>query len=213
MYKSTFFLIIILNISTLFGQKNEIYVNDNLEIITVDEFNKIESLESFINLKFDVDTAFVNVKVKRLIKKKISIALLDSIKSNLSFKKDYFSKDDIIIINYYPGMDYCNSSGHKSNSYISAKYQNYERRINRVNNVKQFFVFTSKVGTEKYGKLKWVEDKNALIESVYFPLHYPCGSFVLIDPNGNCYIYKGEYNIDDIFELLKDKKTFTSDFN
>jgi len=55
--------------------------------------------------------------------------------------------------------------------------------------------------------LKWYKDQSGIIEKTFFPIPYPCGSYVLIDENGNFYVQKGEYNIEEIIYLIKDKKT------
>jgi hypothetical protein len=49
-------------------------------------------------------------------------------------------------------------------------------------------------GTEEYGKLNWIKDKDKIIETIFF-LHYPCNSVVLLDLFGNYYSYRGkQYN-------------------
>lgn len=206
--KKIVFLILIfgLNVFITFGQKKNIYVNEDLEVISKKEFRKEKSTLNYININFDADSVFVNVNVKRVTKGKISISLLDSIKLNLSSDGNYFIENDFIVINYYPGKDDCNSSGNKD--YVKNLYENYRNEIKKNKYIKQFFVYKSIEGTESYGKLSWIKDQNSLIETTFFPLHYPCGSFVLIDSSGKYYAYKGEYYIDDIFKLLKDENTF-----
>jgi hypothetical protein len=189
-----------------FGQKKDIYVNEDLNEIVKKDFNKINVSDGYLKLKFEVDSVFVNVNVKRIKKGKIATNLLDSIKLNLSSDINFFSENDFFVINYYPGKDQCNSSGNKD--FVKEKYRNFIREIKKNKQVKQFFVCKDVEGTETYGKINWINDKNAIIEKTFFPLHYPCGSFVLIDSLGNFYSYKGEYNIDNIHNLLKDSKTF-----
>jgi hypothetical protein len=209
--KSTLFITLftIISFQFIFGQKKEVYANDNLEIISKKEFDEIDPKnQSFLNLKFDVDSMYINIKAKRIKKGKISTTTLDLIKLNLSSNTNYFDKNDIIIINYYPGKDNCNSSGDKD--LTKKHYKNFLNKINKNTKVKQFFIYHSLGGTENYGKFKWIEDKNSLIKKTFFPLHYPCDSFLLIDQFGNYYVSRGENNVDEIFKLLKNQNTFVN---
>lgn len=202
-------LILILGFITVstFGQKKEIYLNDDLVEITQADFKKTDIQYQFYNLRFELDTLIANVKVQRIRKGKISNEMLDSIKSELStISGDSIPKNNFIVINYYHGLDRCNSSGDKS--YVRAKYKRFLKKIKKNGNVSQFFMYKSPEGTKEYAKqLKWIKDEFGTIEKLFLPLHYPCGSYVLIDSDGNYYIQKGEYNIERIIDLLKDKKT------
>ena len=196
-----------------FGQTKEIYLNDDLENISKSEYNRTNNEPTF-NLKFDLDTLIVNVKVLRVKKGKISIQKLDSIKTYLSKSSGKeINENGIIVINYFPGLDRCNSGD--GNPYLLEKYNRYLKKINRIKNVRSFFVFKSIEGTKKYGrKLEWIKDVGNIIEKTFFPIHYNCGSFALIDENGNYYLTKGEYDIEKIIDLIKDKeKTFANNNN
>ena len=69
------FCIIIFCLSTykIVAQKKELYLNDDLKQITQFEFTKSEKA-NFYNIKFELDTLIVNVKVKSTKKGKISIS-------------------------------------------------------------------------------------------------------------------------------------------
>ena len=189
-----------------FGQKKEIYANDDLIEITKSEFNKEKDLHKSYNMRFVLDTLIVNVKVQRVKKGKVSKIKLDSVRNELSTVSDQnIPKNNILIINYYHGLDGCNSTGDKS--YVRGKYKGYLRKLKKLKNVNQFFIYKSPEGTVGYGKqLNWIKDKSGIIEKTFLPIHYPCGSYVIIDENGNFYIQKGEYNIDNIIGLIKNKK-------
>ena len=66
---------------SIFSQKKEIYLNDDLMKITQTDFKKIDEPNKFYNLRFELDTLIANVKVQRIRKGKVSNELLDSIKS------------------------------------------------------------------------------------------------------------------------------------
>lgn len=199
-------ILVLLTIST-FAQKKEIYLNDDLVEITQTDFKKTDKPYKFYNLRFELDTLIANVKVQRIRKGKVSNELLSSIKSELStISGDSIPSNNYIVINYYHGLDRCNSTGDKS--YVRAKYKRFLKKLKKMKNVNQFFMYKSPEGTEDYGKqLKWIKDEFGTIEKTFLPLHYPCGSYVLIDPNGNYYVQKGENNIEQIIDLLKDRKT------
>lgn len=122
-----------------FGQTKEIYLNDDLKNISESEFN--ETTKDFTyNLKFDLDTLIVNVKVLSVKKGEISKQKLDSIKANLSeSSKKEINESDIIVINYFPGLDRCNSGA--GSSFLREKYSRYLRKINKNEDVSQFFVY------------------------------------------------------------------------
>lgn len=72
-------------------------------------------------------------------------------------------------------------------------------------------MYKSFEGSERYGKkINWLSDEIGTIKETFFPLNYPCGSYVLIDKSGNYYVQKGEYYILEIIDLLNNKKTFAN---
>lgn len=193
--KKLFTLILGLSIISTFAQKKEIYLNDDLVEITQADFKKTDDPYKFYNLRFELDTLIANVKVQRIRKGKVSDELLNSIKSELStISGDSIPNENFIVINYYHGLDRCNSTGDKS--YVRRKYKRFLKKMKKMKNVSQFFMYKSPEGTKDYGKqLNWIKDEFRTIEKTFLPLHYPCGS------------YMGEYNIEKIIELLKDKRT------
>ena len=196
----------LLTIST-FSQKKEIYLNDDLIEITQTSFKKNDEPSKFYNLRFELDSLIANVKVQRIKRGKVSIELLNSIKSELStISGDTIPKNNLVVIIYYHGLDKCYSSSGKP--YAQGKYKWVLKKIRKMENVNQFFMYKSPEGIKNYGKqLNWIEDEFGTIENIFLPLKYPCGSYVLIDENGNYYVQKGEYNAERIIKLLKDKKT------
>ena len=201
------FLIGFLTIKS-YSQKKEIYLNDDLESISESEFKEKKEPFSY-NIKYDLDTIIVNVKALRIKKGLISKQKLDSIKNNISKVSGKTIKEsDMIVINYYPGLDNCNSS--YSNPFLREKYSQYLKEIKKNENVSQFFIYKTIEGTEKYGKkLEWFPDNGNVIKNIFFPLHYNCDSFAIIDKNGNFFLTRGEYDILIIIDLINNpEKTF-----
>lgn len=211
--KLNLFMLIFWLFSFSMAQKNEVYLNDDLVQISESEFKKMNDLHKFYNLQYETDSSFINIKVQRVRKGKLSGEVWNAIKSELSaLSNQEIPENDLIIINYYHGMDGCNSSGNKS--HMTAKYKRFLKGINKMPDLSQFFVFKSAEGTTNYGKnINWIHDKSRRIEKTFFPLKYPCGSYVLIDENGNYYLQKGEYDIEQIIDLVKNKKTTFATIN
>jgi hypothetical protein len=198
-------LIVLVSIWSLsFGQKKEIYLNDDLIEITKTEFDKKLEEHSY-KLRFELDTIIMNVKVIHIKKGKISAEELTNIKTTIfeTTKKDMLIHS-ILVINYYPGKDPCNSGTANSNL-IKRKYKWYLNEIKKMPYVDQFFIYKSNEGVERYGDdIKSYPDTNQLIETTFFPIHYSCGSYVIIDHEGNYYAVRGEYILEDIIDLLEE---------
>ncbi|MFT7898761.1 hypothetical protein VBY74_02140 [Tenacibaculum ascidiaceicola] len=174
-----------------FGQKKELYVNDDLEYISKTEFDKKSEQPLDYNLRFELDSAYLNIKVSRYKKGKIELKVLDSIK-NIFFKNEEFNNNDIFLINYYPGNDKCSSNRYKSN--FKSKYNQYRRKFKKIENLKQLFVYKSNEGLRGFGnKIKWQSDINNLVEYTFYPIPYPCGGYVILDNKGNYISERGEY--------------------
>src|SRR5690606_2360287 len=105
-----FILIFILTVTSISAQKKEVYLNDDLSEISQFEFNKKNDFYKYYSLQFETDSLITNIKVQRVKKGKISNEKLDSIKSELfKLSNQKIPDSNLIIINYYPGLDRCNS--------------------------------------------------------------------------------------------------------
>ncbi len=203
-----FLYFIFLNSMFAFGQVKEIYANDNLQIITKSEFDKVIDGPKILNMTFDLDSLKIHVKVETIKKGNIAKSKLDTIRNQLSILSDrHIPKDNIIVIDYFQVFDKCWETSNRS--FVEARYKNYLKRLNRKDNVSQFFMFKTPEKLSFFGKnLKWIEDKYSTIEKTFFPIQYPCGGYVLIDNKGNFYVQKGEGNRGAI-DVLDDKNTFS----
>ncbi|TDP58331.1 hypothetical protein [Flavobacterium dankookense] len=175
------------------AQKKEYFLNDDFNFITETEFIKEHDNPLDYNLRLKLDTCFYNVKVSRYKKGKISLQLLDSIKTDLSsLSKEELKPEDILVINYYPGNTPCSSYGYMIN--FKNKHDTYFNEIEKIKNLKQFFIYKTPDNLKDFGsKIDWLRDKNRLIEKIFFPIAYPCGGYVIIDSNGNYICQRGEY--------------------
>ncbi len=207
MIKKIYLVLFSFLISTIvFGQENEIYLNDSLYQITKSDFTKSIDRINRYPITLISDTAIVHVAVERIAKGKINKEQLDLVRKELSsISKENIPDHNVIVINYYHGLDKCNKGG--ESKIFSERVTDYVRKVNKLANVSQFFVYKSPEGTTKYGKqVTWHHDAAGLISNLFLPLPYPCGSYILLDEVGNCFVYKGELNMNNIITLLKNKK-------
>lgn len=192
-----------------FGQTKTIYVNENLELISEQEFNKNKSEGhlTYLYSQYVTDTLIVKTKAKRDIRGILSDRIYNRIKDNINYistEKKVLEKD-IIVINYYPGSDNCNKK--IGSAFLNSKYRNYTKKINNINNVKQFYIYKEIDNIEKHQKkLKWLKDPNEIFEKLFFKIHYPCGSYLIIFPDKTYVSYYGEYMLESIFDELEFKK-------
>lgn len=115
-------------------------------------------------------------------------------------------KSEMIIINYYQGKDKCNSSGSNSASLSEreAYIAEYQNRISRLGQTSKYNMFAVKEGiVDPTGLLQYYPDVDLLVEKTFFKYKYPCGSFVIIKPDGEYYAYFGEYSTDQVIKQAK----------
>ncbi|WP_188406633.1 hypothetical protein [Psychroflexus salis] len=190
---STILLIFLCN-CILLGQKKELYINDNFEYISKPEFERKSDQALDYTLRFELDSTFLNVKVSRYKEGKVQLKVLDSIKTTFfKSKNEEFGENDILLINYYPGSDKCSTKAYKSN--FKSKYNQYRRKFDKIDNLKQVFVYKSTQGLKGSGnEIDWKPDINNLIEKTFYPIPYPCGGYVIMNNKGSYISERGEYS-------------------
>jgi hypothetical protein len=110
----------------------------------------------------------------------------------------------LLILNYHPGSDPCNSTGTFNKSFLRGKFNAYLRQVRSFKNSAQYFIYANQQGLERYeGVIDWVPDPGHLIQNTFFKYHYPCGSYVIINPIGEYYAYYGEYSLDHVVDKVR----------
>lgn len=118
--------------------------------------------------------------------------LIEALEANSQGRKVEWEK--LIVIDYYPGPDPCNRGGSASKQELRAWHAAYHERLRRIAGVEPFYVYKSEKGLKQYkGILHYQLDHNQTVEKLFFQHHYPCGSFVVIAPDGRYMSYFGEY--------------------
>ncbi len=180
------------------AQKKTYYWNDDLQRVTAAEHATLPGYDR----KFELDTAFVIVKVMGRKNGKIASDLLEKIRSGLSQTSGVaIAEDDTIVIHYHPGADRCNSSGNLKRQ--TERMRKYMKKLQKHPKVKGFFVYKDPGNTESYGKhIPWIQDPDQLVERCFFRIHYGCGSAVIMWPDGSYHAIRGEHDKAHVFSQL-----------
>ena len=192
---------------TISAQKKKVYYQDeNGNNIDSQAYSKDKNDPAYFHLKFDLDSARVFVKVTRKHSGTMNLDSLNLIKKDLE-KVSNASIDPahIIVIDYYPGKDKCNSSGTTDTELIQNEQNDYLKKLHRLAPVSQFFIYNEKEGLERFGGTeRWKADAQHRIKNAFFKWHYPCGSVVVIHPDGRYISYYGEYSTAQVLDYVKE---------
>ncbi len=206
MKKLLCFIILIISLTLGYSQKREVYVDDDLNNISKESFEQNRDLSKFLYLTFSDDSLIVNLKTERIVKGKISKENLSSIREFLvQSSGEKISDTNNLVINYWPGNQYCELPNDLR--IMNQRTKAYQKKIAKIQNSSQFYVAADLNGIDKLGNIQWNLDSKSILKELFFKYPYTCGSFVLIDNQGNYYLFKGEYSYSQIFELLKKPKT------
>lgn len=181
----------------LFGQrKKSFYYDENMVLISKKEFWKDKQDANKLHLNYDTDTGGIFVKVIRERRGVLDKNTLDGIKKDLaSSANTSIDPANLIVVDYYPGKDKCNSTGTTDRDFIKNYHEEYLKNLHALAPVSQFNIYSQKEGLERYkGIYEWSPDLNDRIKKTFFKYHCPCGSVVVIRPDGNYIAYCGEYS-------------------
>jgi hypothetical protein len=190
--------------TNMHAQKKQYYSTDDYKQIDSLTFTKYK--DDFFYFKVESDSEVVNLKAPRIKKGKLTVEQFDAIKTSLNAGEHYFDTTAFLVIEYFPGLDSCNSSGDRTA--VIENYEAHAAKIESMDNVKQFFIYQEKEGIEMYGNINWQADRDQIIQKSFFMLHFPCSSMVVIDRSGNYYSHRGEHNLSEAFTIIKKKKNF-----
>jgi len=186
-----------------YSQKRKYFLDEKNTQITKKEFNNFDNNHlKYLKIFYENDTAKVSKIEKREHTGRLDNEKYQTIIKFLA-KKDSKAIDSTktIVINYYPGSDNCNST--VDNDYVIEIYRDYLADIKLIKNVNQYFIYKSKSGLESFkGYFDWLKDDENIFEKSFFPLHYPCNSYLIIYPNKDYFVYKGEYYILDVLKKI-----------
>lgn len=197
MYKY-FLLFLLVHSVNAFGQEVEVYLNNELEPITKAQYYHNIDKSNYLYQSFATDSALVNIKINRAFTGQISASKLDTIKN--IFKND-IKNESTIVIRYHTTLDDCYTYFDKN---INHSY--FQRKIRKLKNVYLGYVLNQEDNLLSTTiPAPFVLDKKSLIKDTFFEHHYICGSYVIIDEDGNYYASRGEYNPKSILEQINPK--------
>lgn len=191
-------------LTNLHAQKKQYYSTDDYK--QIDSLTFIKDKDNYFYYKVEDDSVVVNLKAHRIKRGELNVEQYDAIKKLLNADEHFFDTTKFIVIDFFPGIDRCNSSGDRAA--VIADHEAYAAKMENRNDVKQFFVYQEKKGTEMYGNIKWLKDTDQTIQKSFFMLHFPCSSMVVIDRSGNYYSHRGEHNLNEVFTIIKNNKNF-----
>jgi len=203
--KNIYIFLFILSLKSLYSQnKKIIFADEDLNILSKEEYLNNPLQKKHFEYEVKNDSSIIRVKVERQKFGRIDKATNQKIRVYLQNLSNYpIDSSKTIVINYFPSVDKCQGKDNW-NSFFIQKCNSYIKRLEKINNISQFFIFKDKNSVKNFGrKFKWYKDEDKLIEKNFFKFHYPCFSYVIIKPNGNYYSERGEYNISSIPEKLK----------
>jgi hypothetical protein len=196
-----------MGISSLFvslnAQKKTIYYDENYNIIQKDKFHSID-VDNLIFFKFIIenDTSIYYFLDKREELGFISNTQFDELwRLIASTPIDQTDSLKTIVINYYQGPDDCNKTANWD--YYNSTLNKYSKKLKKRKDVTQLFICKTLEGTDRYSnKITWLVDKEDILGKHFFLYPYPCSSFMIIYPNKEFYVFKGEHMLDQIFDKL-----------
>ncbi|WP_288372682.1 hypothetical protein [uncultured Algoriphagus sp.] len=116
-----------------------------------------------------------------------------------------FQEGKMLLVIYYPGKDECNSSGQGNNANSFQKeHKTLLKWASKFKATEPVYLYANPSGLEKYkGLLPWQEDPEGLFAKHFFKYPYPCGSFVVIHPNGTFRGILGGYPLSQVEVAMK----------
>lgn len=189
---------------SLFSQKKEYFYDYNWNQISKKDYND-RSLYKALRIKIDKDSVILNKLEHGLEPGILHLDSLAKLRTYLKkITKRNLSKDHMVVINYYPGTDPCNSGGSRTKAEYRFHYKRYLKKLKKLGKIDQFFIYKSNDGLDRFTSdyAVWFEDSNGKIENTFFRFHYPCYSFVIINSDGKYFVRKSEYAIDDVYRII-----------
>lgn len=185
------YFIFFLFLSTISLAQIKVYENAKGNRISEDDFCKRMRNSNYgTAYKVKTDTLILfEYKGKRSFKGKLSSKDLEEITNRYEFGQDNLP----MIFIYFPGFEDCNRYFVNEQDKTISRHKRYQVGFyNTGGNV--INLYRQLDGLDKIAEaLNWKLDEGKVIESLFFPIHLPCESYVIVNKNGEYSGYRGEF--------------------
>lgn len=203
------FLVFLLLLSSIVSFAQEIhFFDENNNRITKEKFER-KQLDSRTKIALSFQKGKIT-ETRLFLRTETGVISQETRNQILSNLEDAMgseiNRSELTIIHYNQGKDRCNSSGSSSASVSQIKEftARHQEDIKRLGKTSEYRMYATTEGLkDNHGLLERYPDSNLLVERTFFKYKYPCGSFVIIKPDGEYYSYFGEYSWDLVIKQAK----------
>ncbi|MDQ7916883.1 hypothetical protein RBU60_04795 [Mesonia sp. MT50] len=179
------------------NDKTKYFDENNVEISQL-KFNQIQSKREYLAIAGD-SSHHRKLVVREKRGKITNRVFLESLLEEQT-NQEIDANQPIIII-YYPGKDRCNSSSSATKQSRKSWYGQLEDGIHQTAPTQPIYIYKDKNGLEIYHDvLTWHKDPEGAVETLFFPDHYACSSFVVISKNGDYISHFGEFGKESVWK-------------
>jgi len=161
----------------------------------------------YLKLNFQNDTCYVSLIVRRKNYGRLKQIEFDSLQKSLTNGINPPLKK-YTVIQYHPGADKCNSGkAYPMPDKKSVFKERFLKKLDEDVGIQNYWIHKKdkQVQYHKIKSIDWQLDKNETVEKLFFKLHYPCHSFVIVDNFSKNYIsFFGEYHSQQIVVFVKE---------
>lgn len=196
-------IVLIICFNSIYSQKKiATYFDENLNEINESEFNALTIQPNYQYNTYELNEQVANIAYKRKTTGKLSLEEFDLLKQALKFKGNLNNKLTVII--FIPSLDNCNKEN--QNSTWNVFDRDYLKKLGNISDFNHFWIYKNDENLKYYypKKNNWQFDNDQVIEKIFFKMHYPCFSFVVIDEYGNYISNFGEFGKQTVWEYSRE---------
>lgn len=185
------------------GKKIDRYFDENEREISKKEYESHDGWEeNFMRFEVETDSSIRHLIEKTYAGGKIGSSTMAEIHALLGRQSSVaVDTSKILVIQFYPGIDPC--SGNEYKPFVKANFRAFDKKIAKLEGVSSHYFHKkgADIGVRsRYAN--WLPDESQILQRTFFWYDYPCGSFVVIAPDGEFFEVKGEYAPDYIFTAI-----------
>ena len=197
-----FFIISVIQYQWVYSQsKSFSYRDENFKEISKEHFENLATQKEYRWNQFENEQEVIQVLYQKQTLGNLSSQELEDLKKYLNQYKPL--RNGLIMIVFYPGKDSCNDLGRKSTWNLLE--ENFQKEVSKTGIITQYWLYKSNENLHNYHRkhIEWTLDKDQFAERLFFKMHYPCASSVIIDQEGNFVANLGEFGAKDIYKAIE----------